>query len=109
MNDDLMQLHRIMFKMYLDSLDEDRAQILNTFPIKHVKERILLLVSRRASDGELDIYCGHYLGRAVFFSLCPSQQIMLLDQKTVLERIDNMRRQGLPYDQSEEALAKWPS
>jgi|SRR3989344_6283936 len=109
MNDDLGQFLRMRFEMYLGSLDPDQEQILDEFPIKHVTERILLLVARRAPDGELDIYCGRYLGRAVFLSLCPSQPIMLLDQKTAQKRVENLKRKGLHCDQSEEALANWPS
>ncbi len=87
--------------------------VLKTISEDYLIAKFTLLISRRTGEGELDIFCGYYRDQekvqAVFISLCPSRPVMLLDLETVKERIENLKRQNLHFDQSQEALASWPT
>jgi len=99
-------------RMFMDGLSLEDLEILEGLSQKGVEEKLQLLVTRRAGEGELDIFCGYHKARgetkAVYLSFQPGQSVMLLDWRTLARRIKNLKQQLLPYDQSREALATWP-
>src|SRR3989338_5080937 len=72
-----------------------------------------LVITRRPVDGEPDIFCAwHSDGKtiqAIFLSLHPNMPIMAFSGEELKERIENLKRQKLPYDQSQIALTSHSS
>jgi hypothetical protein len=102
---------------FVESLSDCDMAILQQFPDSLMQKQITLLISRRACEGELDIFCGYHRGRndegqdavyAVYLTLHGCGPLMLLEEETVKERITNATSQNLPCDQSRQALANWP-
>ncbi|MBI2627063.1 MAG: hypothetical protein HYW77_02355 [Parcubacteria group bacterium] len=99
--------------MYIETLGEKDLDVVEFLSQDHFLNQLDLLVCRRAGEGELDIFCGYFKDeeetKAIFLSLHPGMPIMLLERDVVKERIENMTRQNLPFDQSQQALSGWPS
>lgn len=103
---------RLRTETFLRSLGENDLNIFKTFPVEHLSQKIASLIAIRAGQGELDIFCGYYTDDkrtvAVYISLHPAMPVILLDKAKVKERINNLQRQHLPFDQSQSALIDWP-
>ena len=109
----LQRYLQIRTRMYIETLGEKDLDVVESLSQDHFLNQLDLLVSRRAGQGELDIFCGYYKDeektKAVFLSLYPAMPVMLLGMNEVIDRIRNMSRQNLPFDQSGQALSEWPS
>ena len=109
----LQKYFQLRTRMYIKTLGEKDLDIVGSLSQDHFLNQLGLLVRRRAGEGELDIFCGYYKDgdktKAIFLSLHPAMPIMLLEMNEVKERIENMKRQNLPFEQSQQALSEWPN
>lgn len=105
----LEEFAMLKLEAFAERLNHTERNILGAFASDYLGEKVVILVTRMAEEGELDVFCGYYMNQAIFLSLCPDKPIILLDQKTVRERLMNLKKHGVHCDQSEEALANWPS
>lgn len=99
-------------ELFTKTLKDNDREILNALPQDVVVKKTELLITRRSGEGELDIFCGYYRDHAkisaVYLTLLPNYPVMLLERDKIEMRIKNHKRQHLPSDQSQEALANWP-
>jgi len=105
--------HSYLLQRFVYSLGEEELGIIENIPFLLLQERIRLLITRRPVDGEPDIFCAwHSDGKtiqAIFLSLHPNMPIMAFSGEELKERIENLKRQKLPYDQSQIALTSHSS
>ena len=110
--DSLQQYVKLRAQMFLETFGARDLDIIGLLPQDHFFHQLRLFLTRRAGEGELEIFCGYHkeaaVTKAIFLSNYPGKPIMLLDMGVVRQRIDNMRDKGIPFEQSREALDSWP-
>ncbi|MBI2669858.1 MAG: hypothetical protein HYX20_01815 [Candidatus Yanofskybacteria bacterium] len=112
-SESLQKYLQIRTRMFIETLGDRNLDIVESLPQDYFFDRLILLVSRMVGQGELDIFCGYHKGEkktsAIFLSLQPGQPLMLLGMDEVKKRIENMKHQNIPFEQSQQAINGWPN